>query len=194
MVCFIFSVRKNKYDKILSVTTHLISQKGFQGTSLQKIADKVGLHKSSLFHYIKNKEELLFRILEKSMDEANINLEKITTHRELGPEEKLKKAFDSHLTLLGEYIYNVNIYLNEFRSLSKKNKTVYLEKRKKYERDFEKIIVEMKTKGYFNGLDTKIVTFGILGMLNWVVKWYKKVGPLTTGEISNIFYKMIMGR
>ena len=36
---------------------------------------------------------------------------------------------------------------------------------------FKKIIAEMKAKGYFNGLDTKIVTFGLLGMLNWVAKW-----------------------
>ncbi len=49
----------------------------------------------------------------------------------------------------------------------------------------------MKTEGYFNGLNTKIVTFGLLGMLNWVAKWYKSDGPLGVEDISNIFYRMI---
>jgi hypothetical protein len=81
--------------------------------------------------------------------------------------------------------------LNELRSLSKKNQRLYLNKRKNYECDFEKIVMDMKAKGFFEGLDTKIVTYGLLGMLNWVVKWYKNTGPLTIKEISNIFYKMV---
>lgn len=84
--------------------------------------------------------------------------------------------------------------MNELRSLSKKKQAVYLSKRKKYEKDFEKIIGEMKKNGYFSGLDKKIITFGILGMLNWVTKWYKSNGPLTVKDISNIFYQMITVR
>lgn len=77
--------------------------------------------------------------------------------------------------------------MNELRSLSKKNQATYLSKRKKYGKDFEKIIGEMEKRGYFNGLDKKIITFGILGMLNWVTKWYKSEEPLTVKDISNIF-------
>jgi hypothetical protein len=68
-----------------------------------------------------------------------------------------------------------------------------LKKRKKYAKDFMEIVKEMKVKGYFNGLNTKIVTFGLLGMLNWTVKWYKKDGNLTVETITNIFSEMILG-
>ena len=187
-------LRDNKYEKILLVAAKSISQKGAKGASLQEIADGVGLHKSTLFHYFKNKEELLLRILEKSIGEVNMNLEKIIESQELEPEEKLKRAFDNHLTLLIAYFDNAKIYLNELGSLSRKNQTIYLKKRKKYQADFEKIMVEMKRKGYFNGLDGKIMTFGVLGMLNWVTKWYKKGGPLGIKEVSDTFYRMITQR
>lgn len=182
---------KNKYEEILLVSTKLISQQGFKGASLQKIANGVGLHKSSLFHYFKSKDELLLRILKKSIEEVNKNLETIITNKQLDPKEKLKNAINNHLSLLIEYIDNVNIYLNEFKSLPKRNQTIYLEKRKKYENNFEKIIVEMKKKGFFNGLDAKLVTFGVLGMLNWTVKWYKNDGRFNVREISDIYNKMI---
>ena len=184
-------MRKNRYESILKVATNFIAKKGYRGTSFQEIADEVGLHKSSLFHYFKNKEEILLKILEKPIGEVNVKLAKIIISHELKPEEKLKKAIDNHLTLLTEYIDIVNIYLNETKSLSKKNQLTYLEKRKGYEKDFKKIIEELKTKGYFKGLDPKIVTFGLLGMLNWVVKWYKKGGPLEVKEIANNFYKIL---
>jgi AcrR family transcriptional regulator len=182
----------NQYEKILRISANLISQKGYHGVSLQQIANKTRLHKSSLFHYFKNKEELILRILEASVDKASASLEKLVGNNELSPEEKLKKAIEEHLTsLLTEHRANATIYLNELRGLSRKNQKEYLTKRKRYQKDFEKIIEGMKGEGYFHGLDPKIVTAGILGMLNWTTRWYKKTGPLTIQEISDHFYGMV---
>ena len=185
-------MKKNKYEKILSLAPKLIAREGYEGTSFQEIANEVGLHKSTLFYYFKNKEELLLKILQKPIDEVNLNLRKIINNKKLKPEEKLRMAIHNHLKLLTEYIDNVNIYLNETRSLSRKNQLIYLEKRKKYAKDFMEIVKEMKGCGYFNGLNTKIVTFGLLGMLNWTVKWYKEDGHLTVDTITNIFSEMIL--
>src|SRR4030042_3790932 len=162
-------MKMNKYEKIPSIAAKLIAKKGDTGTSLQEVANKVGFHKSSLFHYFKNKEEILLKILEKSVEEVNVHLEKIILNKEFSPEEKLKRAIDNHLILLTNHSDVVNIYLNETQHLSRKYRSIYLEKRKKYGENFGKIVIEMKKKGYFQGLDTKIVTFGLLGMLNWVV-------------------------
>jgi AcrR family transcriptional regulator len=186
--------RDNKYEKILLVAAKSMSEKGAKATSLQAIADEVGLHKSTFFHYFKNKEELLLRILEKAISEVNTNLENIIQNPKLEPEEKLKRAVDNHLTLLIAYLDNVKIYLNELGSLSKAKQTIYFKKRRKYQDDFEKVIVEMKRKGYFGGLNSKIVTFGVLGMLNWVTKWYKDDGPLTIKDVSDTFYRMMTKR
>ena len=184
-------MKDNKYEKILACSTRMISRDGFNSVSLQQIADRVGLHKSTLFHYFKNKKELLLRILEKSVGEVNKDLENIIETTGLEPEEKLRRAIDNHLVSLSEHIDNVNIYLNELRRLPKKDRKVYLRKRKKYEENFAKIVVAMKTKGYFTKLDTKITTFGILGMLNWVAKWYKRDGRLDIRDVSIIFYRML---
>jgi AcrR family transcriptional regulator len=184
--------RDNKYEKILSVAARLISKKGYSGASLQEIANKVGLHKSSLFHYIKNKEELLLRILGETFQEGNRILKKISDDHSLEPEEKMKKAIDFHLSSVDENFDSISIFLDQIRSLPKKHQSMALKARKKYEKSFQKIIVEMKRKGYFEGLDKKIVTLGVLGMLNWVPMWFRRDGRLTIQQISNIFYKLIV--
>ena len=185
---------KNKRVTIVNVAAKLIAKKGYGGTSFQEIADIVKLHKSSLFHYFGSKEELLLKILEKPILEVGTNLGNIVRDKELEPEEKLKKAIDNHLKTLTEHLDTVNIFLNEIRNLSKKNGLVYLKRRKNYEEEFTKIIREMKSKGHFKGLDPKIVTLGLLGMLNWAVKWYRKKGALSLREISNIFYRILNPR
>lgn len=185
-------MRTNKYHRIIKIAAKLISQKGYDGVSFQDIADKVGLHKSSIFYYFKNKEHILLGILEESIAKVSLNLAELIRNQNLEPEEKLKKAIENHLVSMVEHFDNINIYLNELRSLSMRNRALYIKKRKKYEDNYKQIIMDMQTKGYFEDLDPKMVTYGLLGMLNWVVKWYKKEGSLTMEEISHIFYKMLV--
>jgi AcrR family transcriptional regulator len=187
-------MRKNKLDDILSVAASLISEKGYERASFQEIATRVGLQKSSLFHYLNNKEELLIRIFERSIGEVIADLKKIANSKKLSPEEQLKRAVENHITSFLRSRDDAVIWLNELGSLSKKNQTRFLKMRKEYERTFEKIVVALQGKGHFTGLDKKIVLFGILGMLNWVPRWYKNEGRMSPSQISDIFSSMIIDK
>jgi len=45
-------------QRILDAALELLAEHGYEGMSLQQVADGVALHKSSLFHHFKSKEEL----------------------------------------------------------------------------------------------------------------------------------------
>ena len=183
-------------ERIIKVASRLMSQKGYKGASLQEISDLVGIHKTTIFHYFKNKEELLLSVLRIAIVDVTGQLELIIEDEKLSPEEKLRKAIFIHLDSMVKHLDNVNVYHSEIRFLSNKNRRKYIETRKYYASCFEQIINEMKEsdKRYFNGLDAKIVNFAILGMLNWVAKWFKKSGPFSIEDIADIFYKMIILR
>ena len=170
-----------------------MSRDGYSKTSFQEIANRVGLHKSTLFHYFSTKEELLLTILEKPLLEGAIGLRQIVSCPELEPEAKLEKAIHNQLRVMMSHRNIVKIFLNDIKNLSRKNRSFYVQLRKNYQKEFLKIILEMKSKGYFQELDASIVTPGILGMLNWVVRWYRKKGPLSLDEISRIFYVLLRG-
>jgi len=151
------SKKKNKYESILSVSTKLISQQGFSGASLQKIADKVGLGKSSLFHYLKSKDDLLYVILKTSADKLRLNLENIVADKQLDPAEKLRRAMDNHLSIIEEYTDHANIYFDELRNLSKRKRNKYLETRKQYERILKKSYRKRKKRHCFKGWIQKLL-------------------------------------
>lgn len=56
------SGRDNRWEDILHASAQIFSEKGYEGASLQDIADAVGLLKGSIYYYIKTKEDLLFEI------------------------------------------------------------------------------------------------------------------------------------
>lgn len=45
-------------ERILAAALNLLAEQGYEGMSLQRLADRVGLHKSSLFHHFDCKEDL----------------------------------------------------------------------------------------------------------------------------------------
>jgi AcrR family transcriptional regulator len=188
------NVRDNKYEQILAAAADLFSKEGYAGTSFQKIADRVGLHKTTLFHYVKSKDDLLLLVLEQTAEDVKVGLTGIRHLGHLEPEEKLRLAIRNHLNLLWKNSHILAISSSQMKKLAKNRITPYIEKRNAYLQDFHAIIHEMKAKGYFDNLDNKIVTLGVLGMLNGVPKWYKPSGRFTLEEIADILYSMILGK
>src|SRR5262245_53511755 len=57
-------------ERIHRVALTLFARYGYEGVSLQMIADEVGLHKSTLFHHYKNKRQLVDEILDGVLEEV----------------------------------------------------------------------------------------------------------------------------
>lgn len=54
---------EEREEQILDAAAELFRQNGYSATSLQEVADRVGLHKSTIYHYFASKDDLLFRIV-----------------------------------------------------------------------------------------------------------------------------------
>jgi len=184
----------SKVDEIIAVASALFSMKGYSATSLKEIADEVGLHKTSLFHYFKNKEEILMEVMDKGLREYVNILDESPIDPNLEIEEKLRVALEKQVSVVCKYKDYINVGLNEIKSLSPENSEKYNTKRKQYGRRFEKIIQEIQGDNgspLFKNLNFKIVNLGILGMCNWIINWYKEDGPLGPKEISEIFFGIL---
>ena len=61
-------------ERILEAATRLFAERGFNGTSVQDIADAVGVRKSSLLYHYASKEELRLAVLRKMVEHWNQSL------------------------------------------------------------------------------------------------------------------------
>src|SRR5687768_13355453 len=55
-------------DGVVDVAIRLFVEKGYDGTSIADIAEAAGLAKSSIYHHVAGKEELLMRALDRSIE------------------------------------------------------------------------------------------------------------------------------
>ena len=55
--------REQRWDEIIHAAAEIFYEKGYEATSLQDIANAVGLLKGSIYYYIDTKEDLLFELV-----------------------------------------------------------------------------------------------------------------------------------
>jgi AcrR family transcriptional regulator len=61
---------KTTKDEIVAAARHLFRERGFAGTSMQDLADRVGLKKASLYSRFASKEALVTEVLELALRET----------------------------------------------------------------------------------------------------------------------------
>ena len=186
----------NKSDKlprkelIIKAAAKLFRTKGYEGTSVRDIAAEAGILKGSVYHYIETKEDLLFEIMMRGISLSMYELEKIMA-QDTEPAEKLKGAVYSLLWHVMNYTDESAVWLYEKESLSPDNLKQYMQYRDKYEKTIRAVIEEGMNKGQFKQFNPKLVTFGILGMCNWLVNWYKPEGALSSNQIIEEYVMII---
>ncbi len=174
---------ERRREHILRVAAHLFRTRGYRGTSMRDLAEAVGFTKSSLYHHFRSKQDLLLEILQHTVDRAIRRLERIA-RSSLSPSERLRLAVENHIVHLIEDLDNVVCFIEEGKNLAPERLRKYIQQRDRYERFFRDIVQEGIQAGEFRPTDVRLAGWAILGMCNWVAKWYRRDGPYTAQEIA----------
>jgi AcrR family transcriptional regulator len=95
------SVTKKKYserhDEILDVTINVLANEGYTSLSMRGIADRIGIHLSTLQYYFPTKRDLLKSTIEKSIGTMVRMMDEFILNSSTSPEKVLRKALRIHL-------------------------------------------------------------------------------------------------
>jgi AcrR family transcriptional regulator len=177
--------REAREDQLLETATRLFKEKGYHNTSMQDLADALGLQKGSLYHYIDSKQELLRRLLERATSFLAIQIDEIYD-ADCPPAEKLRCALENHAVAMMEHLDLVAIYLHEYRNLPPRRSKEALAVRKHYEQVLMQILEDGIASGDFRPVNVKLAVFGLLGMLNWTHQWFSPDGSFSAQEIATV--------
>ena len=177
-------------QELFKISAELFQQKGFRGTSMRDISSALGIKTSSIYHYINSKDDLLKKICFKTMNMLLEAGQKIASEK-IPPEKKLQRLVESHVTLICN---NLDLFTVTLRELTPTNAESFWEEiivlRDRYEGLIRDIILEGKEKGIFRDMDEKMAAFALLGMMNWLIRWYSPKGSKSPGEIADLWVEI----
>ncbi|WP_010172687.1 TetR/AcrR family transcriptional regulator [Bacillus coahuilensis] len=93
----------DKRQQILEAATKLFAMNGYTATSMQQIADEIGISKGSVYFYFPSKEDLIISIYEHYQQIVFERSFVVSLQKELSTEEKLIKQFSVQFEGMFEY-------------------------------------------------------------------------------------------
>lgn len=120
-----------RLKQIINCSTKLFYEKGFDGTSVQDIANSLGIKKASLYHYIESKDEILFFIMRGFID-ALIESYKHAVDGIQNPLQKIHNILIVQLKTHSKYGKETAIFIREIDLLDKKYRPTIKTKEKEY--------------------------------------------------------------
>jgi AcrR family transcriptional regulator len=186
--------RSIRIQKIVEAATAVFHRKGFKAATLDEIAQELGLSKAALYNYIPSKGKLLALIYNQAFEKIFHRIYEISALK-ISPEEKLRQIIRDHIcNIITKNIAMFSVFFAEENQLPGKDFQQIREEKRKYTNLVMKIIEEGIEQGVFQPVDSRLQAYAILGMCNWIYKWYKPEREFCSPEqIADHFIALLEG-
>lgn len=171
-----------KREAVLRQAVTAFSKNGFHATSLDDIANSVGVTKAALYHYYPNKHALLFEAFSEALRVAFECLDKAKLAGSNGL-ERIQMALEGYLSVSLHELSRC-VILTEEHALLPEHQEIIFQKRDMYEGQLRELVREGMRDGSVIPCDPKLAIFTIYGAINWVPKWFREEGAWTNEQLA----------
>ena len=180
-----------KRQRILEAAAKVFRQKGYDRATLRDIAKEAELLPGSLYYHIRSKADLLRLIVEQPIRDLCARLEDLVV-ADTPAVDKLGHAIAVHLHAFHANYPSLFVYLQNLLQMDTMRRPLQ-KQAKRYEECWQRLLIQGIQSGEFPpDLDVKVATFGILGMCNWMHRWYRQEGRLSIDDIIQQFTRLVL--
>jgi AcrR family transcriptional regulator len=176
----------------METAARVICERGYDGASIQDIAQACGLTKAGLYHHIRSKEHLLHEIMNYGMDlfEEQVLREVMPI---VDPVERLRECMARNVRLVTRgWSKEITVILHEHATLRGEARAQINARKKRYVRFLETSFAEAVRDARMRPVNPKVAAFAFLGAVLWIYKWYRPDGAISEDqlvqELQGIFF------
>ena len=174
--------KSNTKRKIIQKATDLFYKRGFVKASIRDIVKAVGVTNSTVYIYFKNKDEILFSIVD-DIYQKLIDLQNKTIEAHDDPLECLRELIRNQVLLINRRKKEFKVYIEEQYQLSPDLRNKARDQQRRVFKIMYNKICEAEDKGLLRSIDKHVAVFSIFGMINWTYRWVVEGGPMSIEEI-----------
>lgn len=173
--------------EVLDAAAKLFHQRGYMGTSMDDVAEAVGLTKGSLYHHFPSKAQILTEIYEETTD---IVLREMASHSEDGsPSDIVCALIRDIVALIGARRYHVTVFYQEMRWVGEwmapEDARRVQGKVQGYVDYVAGVLRRGVERGEFGPLNPTVATYALIGMASWTYQWYDPRRALSVDEVAD---------
>jgi len=177
--------------RILRQAAELFAQQGYGGTSMNEVAQACGVSKAALYHYVRDKSELLALIALTHVG----RLEQLT-HEVLAqaapPEERLRRLIHRFVQEYAGARHEHRVLTEDVKFLGPQEQAQVTAAQRRVVAAYAAVVRELRPELSGSGLD-KAVTMLLFGMINWLFTWLRPDGTIAHEQVGELVAALFFG-
>jgi AcrR family transcriptional regulator len=170
-------------DSLLDVAVAVFNERGYDATSMEELATRLGVTKSAIYHHVSSKVELLRLALDRALDALFAVTEEpgATT----GPAiDRLEHVVRGSVRVLAAELPFVTLLLR-VRGNSPVEQAA-LQRRRRFDRVVTDLVRAAEEEGDVRpDVDPAITSRLLFGTVNSLVEWYRPDGGLSADDLAD---------
>jgi len=173
-------------ERLLEAAVALFSRQGYAATSTREVASLLGMQKASLYYHIQSKEDLLYFICKSALEKIRADVEAATQDIP-DPLERTRALIVAHVESMLRHKDEHATTLTEMYALSKDRLAQIVALREGYVDLVRSVLQDAQQAGALRkDIGGRYLTLGLLGLLNRVLVWYRRRGPMSPAQLGQL--------
>ena len=178
-------------EQILARAAELFARQGYTATSMNQVALACGVSKPSLYHYVRDKYQLLVEIAEDHVGRLKALVELART-RPLDPEARVRELIGSFLDAYAHAQAAHRVLTEDVKFLESADRERVLDGQREVVAAFADAIAETRPELRASEMH-KPLTMLLFGMMNWMFTWLQPNGRLTHAALAPVVADLFFG-
>lgn len=178
-------------ELILARAATLFAKAGYPGTSMNEVAEACGMSKASLYHYFRDKDDLLVSIADGHVARLEALVDQVLSAHPPG-EARARALIERFVEEYADAQNAHRVLTDDVRFLPEETREAILARERRVVDGFAQTIAELKPALGEDGL-SKPLAMLLFGMINWMFTWLRPDGSLTHADMGPIVADLFFG-
>ncbi|HEY3988986.1 MAG TPA: TetR/AcrR family transcriptional regulator [Acidobacteriaceae bacterium] len=180
-----------KREAVLHTAVRMFLERSYARTSMNDIATQLNITKPALYHYFRNKEEMLVEIYRLGTDLIDEMLDAIDAEEKPGL-DKVADFIAGYIRIISGDFGRAVIRLDD-GELSKAGRKLLRGRKRDIDHRLRFLIADGMDDGSIALCNPKIAAFLVAGAIHGMASWYDPSGPMELTTIIEQYVRMLKG-
>ncbi|MEF7613859.1 TetR/AcrR family transcriptional regulator [Aquincola sp. MAHUQ-54] len=178
-------------EHILAQAAALFAHQGYPGTSMNQVAAACGVSKATLYHYMRDKAELLAQIAQSHVGRLEALVAEVAA-QPLPAEERLRMLITRFVREYADAQHHHRVLTEDVKFLEPAAQRQVLDGQRRVVTAFARTLAEVRPALAEQQL-AKPLTMLLFGMINWMFTWLKPGGALNHDMMAPLVSDLFLG-
>jgi TetR/AcrR family transcriptional regulator len=178
-------------ETILARAAELFARRGYTATTMNEVAEACGVSKPSLYHYVRDKRQLLVEIAEGHVLRLLALIAEVDAAG-LAPEARLRRLVAAFLAVYARSQAEHRVLTDDVRFLDPPDRERILGAERRVVASFADAIVASRPELRAASLDKPLAML-LFGMMNWMFTWLQPDGELSHDDLAPVVADLFFG-